>query len=219
MNSLIHTLPTQTNLKLWNKSTSDKCLICKNKETTLHILNGCKVALDQKRFTWRHDNIVRYICDSVDKSKFTLYSDIEGFKTETGGSIPASLTTTIDRPDIVIIDKKKRKVHIFELTVPFESNIKKRHTEKSNKYGYLIHDIPQYEVSIQAFEVGSRGYIDSDNKKRLTDLHKFCTTDVKLKNFLHNISALSITSSYFIYCCRKEPQWGAVPPLGAPFKQ
>ena len=217
LNATIHTLPTQTNLKMWNKSTSDKCLICKNKETTMHILNGCKIALDQKRYTWRHDNIVKYICELVDQSNYTLYSDIEGFQTESGGSIPSFLTITLDRPDIVIIDRKKKKLHIFELTVPFERNIKQRHTEKTNKYGYLVHDIPQYDVSITAFEVGSRGYIDSDNRKRLADLHKFCTKELKLKTFLDNISALSINSSYYIFCCRKEPQWSAVPPLCAPF--
>ena len=125
----------------------------------------------------------------------------------------------MDRPDIVIIDNKNDKVHIFELTVPFESNIKARHTYKSNKYGYLVTDIPQYDVNITAFEVGSRGLIDSDNKKRLSDIYKLCRKDIKLKTFLHNISALSITSSYYIYCCRKEPQWGAIPPLAAPFKK
>ena len=38
LNSVIDTLPTKSNLKLWNKTTSDKCDFCKNKEATLHVL-------------------------------------------------------------------------------------------------------------------------------------------------------------------------------------
>ena len=61
LNSTIHTLPTMNNLKLWNKTVSDQCLLCKNRDSTLHTLNGCKIMLDQGRYTYRHDNILNYI--------------------------------------------------------------------------------------------------------------------------------------------------------------
>ena len=64
LNSFINTLPTQDNLKLWSKTFSDKCHLCKNKDSSLHCLNGCKIALRQGRFTWRHDNIITYIVNS-----------------------------------------------------------------------------------------------------------------------------------------------------------
>ena len=57
LNSTIHTLPTMNNLKLWNQSVSDQCLLCKNCDSTLHTLNGCKLILDQGRYTCRHDSI------------------------------------------------------------------------------------------------------------------------------------------------------------------
>ena len=60
--------------------------------------------------------------------KFTVFSDIEGYKTEHGGTFPSYLTVTTDRPDMVSIDKTQKKVLICELTVPFESNITARHT-------------------------------------------------------------------------------------------
>lgn len=216
LNSMINTLPTQSNLKLWNKSTTDKCLLCKNKETTLHILSGCKVALNQDRYTWRHDNVVRYISESVDKSKFEVLSDVDGFKNENGKTIPSFLTITADRPDIVILDKKNKKVGIFELTVPFESNIKERNTFKNNKYAYLLKDIQVYEPTVCAFEIGARGFITSENKARLSLIHKFCDKTIKLKNFLDNISSIVMNSSYYIYNCRKEPTWAKVSPLGPP---
>ena len=58
--------------------------------------------------------------------KFTVFSDIEGYKTEHGGTFPSYLTVTTDRPDMVSIDKTQKRVLICELTVPFESNITAR---------------------------------------------------------------------------------------------
>ena len=66
LNACINTLPTQDNLKLWNKSTCDKCAQCGNRDSTLHTLSGCKGALEPGKYTWRHANIIKYIDDSVD---------------------------------------------------------------------------------------------------------------------------------------------------------
>ena len=63
---------------------------------------------------------------------------------------------TSERPDIVIVDRKSKNIHIFELTVPFETNIEKEHDYKKNKYAHLEQDI---EAEVIAFEHGSRGYI------------------------------------------------------------
>ena len=72
LNATIHTLPTINNLKLWNKSVSDQCLLCKNRDSTLHTLNGCKVMLDQGRFTYRHDNILNYIVSKLEKNLYKV---------------------------------------------------------------------------------------------------------------------------------------------------
>ena len=74
LNSITNTLPTQDNLKLWGETFSDKCHLCKNRDSTLHCLNRCKVSLNQGRYTWRHDNILKYIVNSVENSKFMVYT-------------------------------------------------------------------------------------------------------------------------------------------------
>jgi hypothetical protein len=208
LNSTIHTLPTQNNLKLWNKSMSDRCHLCKNRDSTLHTLSGCKVALDQKRYTYRHDNIIKYIVDCIDKNKFKVHSDIDGHTTQNGGTIPAHMTVTDLKPDITITDEAKKTVHIVELTVPFESNIKVRNTEKTNKYSHFITDITSHNVFLTAFEVGARGFLSTENTNRLKEIHKhYCLKTVNQSKFLHNISALAITGSYYIYTARKQPTW------------
>ena len=83
--SCLNTLPTQDNLKLWNKSTYEKCALCGN--STLHTLSGCKVGVEQGRYTWRHDNIIKYIADGVDTVKYSVFSDIEGYRNTTGGTL------------------------------------------------------------------------------------------------------------------------------------
>ena len=103
LNSHIHTLPTQNNLKLWGKRNSDKCKLCGNRDGTLHVLNGCKVSLDQGKYTWRHNNIIKYISDSVDKTKFILYSDIDQHTHNSKETIPPTILFTNLIHNIVII--------------------------------------------------------------------------------------------------------------------
>ena len=104
LNASIDTLPTQANLCKWKKTTSDQCKLCKARETTNHILNICKVSLDNGKFLWRHNNVINYIIQLIDTSKFTVFSDLPGY-TVGGGSIPPELCITAEKPDIVIQDK------------------------------------------------------------------------------------------------------------------
>ena len=163
LNSFIYTLPTQDNLKLWGKNFSDKCHLCKNRDSTLQCLNGCNIALDQGRYTWRYDNILRYIVNSVEKSSFKVYNYIPGYETSNLGSLPPSLTVTPLKPDIVLVDEVNKKVMIYELTEPFEKNIHKRHKYKCEKYAHFETDIKHYDTKVIAFEVGSRGGLTDNN--------------------------------------------------------
>ena len=78
LNACLDTLPKKTNLLQWGKTTSDMCKLCldanqdlqgRRKETTHNTLNGCKVSLNQQRYTyvntWRHNNILKYICEML----------------------------------------------------------------------------------------------------------------------------------------------------------
>ena len=75
--------------------------------------------------------------ENIDKKRFSVYSDIKGYQTSNGGSMPPSLTVTSLKPDIVILDKVNKQTSILELTVPFEHNIEKQHKYKMNKYSHF----------------------------------------------------------------------------------
>ena len=217
MNSALDTLPTNANLFKWNKKSSDKCKQCKCRETTSHILNGCKVALEGGKYLWRHNTIINYILQCVDTDKFTVYADLPGHTADGSGTVPPDLCVTTHKPDLVIIDKKTNTLHIIELSVPFEQNIEQRHIDKSNKYAHFLTDVPLMNTSVVCFEIGSRGYVTTRNQNSLTNLHKFTKSGIKLKTFKKNISVLSVYCSYHIFICRSEPEWIAPNYLLPPF--
>ena len=216
LNAAIDTLPTAANLFKWKKSTSNKCKLCKCVQTTNHILNNCKVSLENGKFLWRHNNIVNYVLKCLDLSKFTVHSDIPGY-TIGGGSVPPEICITAQKPDIVILDQKQKVIHIFELTVPLEHNIEDRQTDKMNKYAHFLTDCSGYKCNVTAFEIGSRGYISTRNHSALYTLHKFTKPGLKLSKFKENISALSVYSSYHIFITRNEEMFNQPPFLLPPF--
>ena len=218
LNSSIDTLPTQANLKRWKKSTSDACKLCGGRQTSNHILNICKVGLDTGRYTWRHNNIVNYVISCIDNDKYTVYSDLPGHTAPGGGSLPPHICVTPLKPDIVIIDEKTKICHIFELTVPSFENIDVRNQQKSNKYAHFLTDLSGYKGTVTCFEICSRGYICDRNNSHLKVLHSFVKSDIKLKLFKENISALSIYSSYHIYLCRNEQSFIEPPFFLPPLK-
>ena len=62
--SVYDILPTPANKSKWFKS-DDKCLLCGNDGNLAHILSGCKVALSQGRYKWRHDKVLKELASSV----------------------------------------------------------------------------------------------------------------------------------------------------------
>ena len=122
--------------------------MCKRRQTTDHIL----IALDTGRYTWRHNCVINYIVNSVDE-KFTVYSDLAGHTAPGGCSIPPELYVTVQKPDIVILNKHNKTIHIFELTCPLKKYIDTRHLEKSNKYSHFTTDISEYCSAVQCSAV------------------------------------------------------------------
>ena len=64
-----------------------------------------------------------YIVNNVD-TKYTIYSDLPAHRAPGGGSIPPELCLTALKLDIVILDKHKKTIHLFEFTCPERSILK-----------------------------------------------------------------------------------------------
>ena len=211
LNASIDTLPTPANLRRWKYSSCDKCKLCGNRGTTNHYLNCCNEMLNTKRYTWRHDNIANDM-----SSKFDVFSDLPGMGAPGGGTIPPALCVTNLKPDIVILDKHMKTMHIFELTMPLNMNIEQRHKEKTQKYTPFLTDITGYTCTLCCFKVSSTGFINPRNKTSLQALHKkFIRKDLTKSTFMENINALAWYGSYQIWKTCDDPEF-AVPPFLVP---
>ena len=146
INAGLNTLPTADNLKRWGKRTSDLCQVCngQGKQTLNHVLSSCKVALEQGRFTFRHDSVLRTVVDFMGgklKDGFSLYCDLTGRGAGGGGTLPQDILATAQRPDLVILNRTSKEVVIFELTVPWDMNVETAHNFKQDKYASLVNDL------------------------------------------------------------------------------
>ena len=210
LNASIDTLPTPANLQRWKYTSSDKCKLCGNRGTTNHYLNCCSTMLNTGRYLWRHNNLINFSVNNVDK-KFQVYSDLPGWEAPEGGTNPHALCVTNLLPDIVIVDKHMKTVHIYELTVPLSVNIDIRNREKSNKYAPFITDMTGYTCTVNCFEVSSTGYINSRNKSTLTTLHKLMRKDLKKSVFLSNLNSLAWYGSYSLWLSREQQEYPTPP--------
>ena len=216
INSCINTLPTRANLRLWGRSSSDKCILCGRKETTNHILSSCPASLQQGRYTYRHNNVLKEITENIDTNIFTYYSDIQG-KTIGGGTIPPDILVTAEKPDIVIIDPRtaspsnKPDIVIIELTCPWEERLDQAREHKTNKYSSLIKDIEETGHKVQSIplEIGVRGIVNHQNKDSIKQIHSFTKQLQSQKKFTEKLSRQAVIASYFIFLNRNEKDWNS----------
>ena len=178
-----------------------------------HTLSNCSVALEQGRYTWRHDSVLSTIIHVL-RSSLALdrvfFSDIDGHQAPHGGTIPPHVLVTSLRPDIVVLSESLREVIIFELTCPWDSNIDRSHAYKEEKYAPLVADLSRnFKVFSFSVEVSVRGQISKGNRERLKAFVYRCCSEPK-KNFgilFENCSKASLLSSYSIFSARREPSW------------
>ena len=62
--------------------------------------------------------------------------------------IRAELMVTNLIPDLIVVDKARKVVNIFELTIPAEMRIEAAHQLKANKYVHFLTDIRDYSVNV-----------------------------------------------------------------------
>ena len=69
LRSVYDTLPTPVNLHRWGMRDDPTCKLCGKKGTMAHILTGCKTALTQGRYRWRHDKVLAVLADILEQER------------------------------------------------------------------------------------------------------------------------------------------------------
>ncbi len=215
LNSVIDTLPTNSNLFKWGKRSNSLCEICSQHETLLHTLNNCQKMLD--RYLWRHNSVLNQmytLASDHAETNWEIFADMYDAK-QGISTIPTDIVITNQIPDLVLDNKTKKLITIVELTVCFESEIVNAATRKQNRYASLITDIEQsdFTPSLYTIEIGSRGLVSMENQTRLKEIYSQLNVKqkdiVKMKN---QLSKTALLGSYTIFYSKFISEW-INPPL------
>ena len=209
-------LNTPDNLKRWGIRKTDKCGLCKYRSNLEHILNWCPVALDEGRFTWRHNSVLSHMAKTLlasNPENLQIFADLPGLWLN-GGTVPPDILITKFRPDLVIINRKDKKIELMELTCCYEKNISQAHIRKTDKYNELKTDIQKkgWIVNLTPYEVGSRGQITKKNKESIIKVLKRNCIKTNNSKLFKEISKISLLCSYSIFQAHNVPSWRD-PPL------
>ena len=217
-----NSLASPDNLCRWGKRKFGSCPICSSPSCTLaHITNFCPLALNQGRFTWRHDSVLHHIL-SVVKTLATegtqVLADLPGYQIN-GGTIPADILVSIgkgSRPDLVILDRNLKKIALIELTIPLQRNTEKAHARKTLAYTELQIALQEkgYQCILTPFEVGSSGHITRKNKLTLENTLRKFNIRIKKGTFV-NMAKISLLCTMSIFYAYQVKEWVS-PPLLSP---
>ena len=63
--SIYDQLPSRDNLRRWGLTEDCKCELFSESETPHHVLSNCKYALDNGRYTWRHNKVLKEMVEAT----------------------------------------------------------------------------------------------------------------------------------------------------------
>ena len=205
INYMNNTLRTFDNMFRCARATTDKCLACKiYSQSLLHVVSGCKVHLDEGRYTWRHDSILATLLSSIDGLRdVRIYADIQGYP------CPTVVTGTLKRPDVIIVYQEKIVI-ILELTCGFVTNVEKNHTRKEQKYKATRIDLKKkYEkVRFVNLSMSALGLICKRVKGSgiFHELEGIGLSVLESKNIVRQIINVCIRSTHYIFE-EKDKDW------------
>ena len=158
-----NSLPTNANLHMWRKKNSDICSLCqKYRQSLPHVLNNCPTAMDLRRYSKRHDEVLQVLGVFIRSHLPPLFSITIDSPTESY-CFPHHITATNLRPDIVWWSEDRSELWFFELTISFESVVADARERKRSKYYDLVEAgrSAGFRCELITLEVGSRGMLSA----------------------------------------------------------
>ena len=215
------TLPSPMNLHRWKIQLHSHCPLCKSPQATVnHILNGCPIALEDGRYSWRHDSILLKLTNFLKTyvhSNSQVFSDLAGHRATDSppGTVPPSIISTTARPDITVLHHNS--IRFLELTVCGNNlnAMKKAQKRKLNKPNYLqlVSDLQRrgLQSHYTTLEIGALGHYHPVALRLMCELFPEIASQ-KWKSIFSEIGQVAITTSQTIFEARKIKEWRC-PPL------
>ncbi len=146
LDSVLDTLPANSNFMRWGNRSNSKCELCSHHETLLHTLNNCPTMLNDGRYTWRHNSVLSHmftLAQNLSKeTHWIIHSDLPDHNSKCDiSTVPTDICVTTQIPDIVMINRPHTIAILIELTVCFETNFERSAQRKENRYSSLLNDI------------------------------------------------------------------------------
>ena len=183
-----NTLATRNNLLLWKLSQSSDCSFCLLPESLLHVVAVCKVYLEEGRYTWRYNSVLTFVAASLQSVKgATLFVDLPSFP---------SLLETADN-----------MLHILELTIGFETNVKRNAERKEAKYSTHVKNLRKYyqDVKFINLSLSCLGIYDQSCKMFMEMCNELKLESRHQKYIISKITNITIRTTCYIICCRNKP--------------
>jgi len=215
--ALLDVLPTNSNLFRWDQRADNRCGLCGQPETTLHVLNNCQVTLG--KLTWRHNSVLQAIVRFVlahASGEFRVLVDLPDHP-QHYEVFPPSICVTTQRPDLVFI--RGRDICVIELTVPLEDNMRAAIDRKRDRYRRLVDDLSfgGYRAELVTIEVGSRGNLGDSLSKALAGFVKggwlAKVSTAERHEFTTRVSHIALSASFLIWLSRKTATLPSTIPL------
>ena len=207
LNAAQDTLPHNANLALWRKNhdITDSCKLCGERQTLGHVLNSCKVALQQRRFNNRHDKVLEVITAFVQEHIPSNYQIVSDIYNDQPYNFPSVLAYTDLRPDLVTFSESDKQAILIELTVCCESSFQAAKERKESKYLELVEEVENngYNVDLITLEVGSRGFVHVAGFLELKNSLAIQNKDIR--SLLPAVAKAAIEGSYQIWTSRNTP--------------
>ena len=125
------------------------------------------------------------------------------------GTLPTDICATVQRPDIVTVDRNTMEINLIELTVPFETNIEVAHSKKELRYTNLKDELIEqgYKTTLTCYEIGALGHVTTKNKTDINRLLKNLKVTAKYKKLITQMSKTALLGSFSIYRSTTQPSW------------
>ena len=133
---------------------------------------------------------------------WSIYADLPSFPS------PSLITGDTFRPDLILYNRHNNKIHILELTVGFESNLKINSDRKLNKYRPLITALSTsyQEINFINMSMSALGVLESSCDSLFNLLKSLDLPEIHQKRLVSKVMAIAIRSTYYIFC-RRNKDW------------
>ena len=152
----------------------------------------------ESRDNLRHDSILLNTYKTIKSQGLQAFLDVEVYPN------PSIITDNEQQPDFAIV--KGDNLLLLELTVGFETNIKKSFDRKMKRYQQLLAELSnKYKVYYVNLSLGAIGTIGKDSLI-MTALKVFDLSKETLNFIVNRTINVYIRTIYYIFCMRNK-EW------------